>query len=49
MALDNRTPAEEAGLDLNLGDNKWMGLIKKSLEKFESPTAHDRSELNGWY
>ncbi len=32
MALDGRTPAEEAGLDLELGDNKWLGLIETSLQ-----------------
>ena len=29
MAL-GKTPAEEAGIDLKLGDNKWLSLIKKS-------------------
>jgi len=33
MALDGRTPSEEAGIDLNLGDNKWKGLIEKSVKK----------------
>ena len=26
------TPAEIAGLDLGLGQNKWKGLIQKSVE-----------------
>ena len=29
---DNKTPAESAGIDLKLGDDKIMGLIKKSTE-----------------
>jgi hypothetical protein len=29
-ALDGKTPAEMAGLDLDPGENKWMGLIKKA-------------------
>ncbi len=28
MALDGMTPAEKAGIDLNLGHNKLLGLIK---------------------
>lgn len=31
MALDGKTPSEEAGIDLNLGENKWKGLIEKSI------------------
>ena len=30
MALGGKTPAEMAGIDLNLGDNKWKGLIEKA-------------------
>jgi len=30
-ALDGLTPAEMAGINLNLGRNKWMGLIEQSL------------------
>ncbi len=29
-ALDGHTPAEMAGLDLELGENKWLDLINKS-------------------
>ena len=32
IGLDGKTPAEEAGIDLNLGSNKWLDLLKKSLE-----------------
>jgi hypothetical protein len=28
MALDGKTPAEMAGIDLKLGNNKWQDLIK---------------------
>jgi transposase-like protein len=30
--LNGRTPAQEAGIDLDLGRNRWMGLIKKGIE-----------------
>jgi transposase-like protein len=30
-ALDGQTPSEEAGINLNLGRNKWMGLLEQSL------------------
>ncbi len=26
------TPAEKAGIDLELGNNKWLSLLKKSLQ-----------------
>lgn len=32
MALDGMTPAEKAGIDLNLGNDKWKGLIEKAIE-----------------
>jgi transposase-like protein len=32
QALNGKTPAEMAGLSLNLGDNKWLGLIEKASE-----------------
>ncbi len=28
MALAGKTPAEKAGIDLNLGNDKWVDLIK---------------------
>ena len=31
MALDVRTPAEEAGINQNLKGNKWLSLIKKAV------------------
>jgi len=30
-ALDGRTPAEEAGINLSLGRNRWMGLLAQAL------------------
>lgn len=30
--LNGKTPAQEAGIELDLGRNRWMGLIKKSIE-----------------
>jgi hypothetical protein len=32
QALGGRTPAEVAGVDLELGENKWLGLVKKAIE-----------------
>ncbi len=31
MVLEGKTPAEVAGLDLELRDNKWQGLIEKAV------------------
>ncbi len=31
-ALNGKTPSEVAGIDLQLGKNKWVGLIRKSME-----------------
>jgi hypothetical protein len=30
QALSGKTPAEVAGVDLELGENKWLGLVKKA-------------------
>jgi hypothetical protein len=30
MALNNQTPAQVAGIDLQLGQNKWLALIRKA-------------------
>jgi len=51
MALDGKTPAQEAKIDLELGDNKWLGLIKKSVENNPSTaqsTHTGQQSLNGW-
>jgi len=31
MNLNGKTPAEEAGIDLNLEGSKWLSLIKKAV------------------
>ena len=31
MSLDGKTPAEASGIDLKLGENKWLSLIKRSV------------------
>lgn len=31
MALNGLTPAEKAGINLQLGQNKWLSLIKQSV------------------
>ena len=30
QSLKGQTPAEKANIDLNLGKNKWLSLIKKA-------------------
>ena len=30
IGLDGRTPAEEAKIDLNLCNNKWLNLLRKN-------------------
>jgi len=32
QALKGKTPAEVAGVDLKLGENRWKGLVKKAME-----------------
>jgi transposase-like protein len=32
QALGGKTPAEVAGVNLKLGENKWLGLVKKAKE-----------------
>jgi len=33
MALNGKTPAQQANIDLKLGKNKWLDLIKASSKK----------------
>ena len=33
MALNGKTPAEKANIDLNLEGNKWLALIEKANKK----------------
>ena len=37
MSLNGKTPAEASGIDLELGKNKWLSLIKQA-EKRSNPT-----------
>jgi len=37
QALDGKTPAEMANLNRNLGENKWLSLIKQSVQDREIP------------
>jgi len=32
QSLDGKTPAEMANIDLRLGKNRWLSLIKKALK-----------------
>jgi len=32
LALNGKTPSEVAEIDLELGQNKWLDLLRKSLE-----------------
>ncbi len=32
QALKGKAPAEAAGINLHLGENKWEGLIKRAIE-----------------
>ncbi len=51
MALDGKTPSEMAGLDLNLGDNKWKGLIEKAMQNGdqESKKVMEKEKINHWF
>lgn len=33
MSLDGKTPAEASGIDLELGENKWLSLIRKASQR----------------
>ncbi len=45
MALDGKTPAEVAGLDLGLEGDRWLSLIKQSAEDREIPKVIARKNL----
>ncbi len=51
MALDGQTPAEKAGLDLNLGDNRWKGLIEKAMQNGDQEPKKmlEKENLNHWF
>jgi len=37
--LNGKTPAQAAGLDLNLGKNRWESLIKKASKSESAPNS----------
>ena len=45
QALDGKTPPEMAGLNLNLGENKWLSLIKQSVQDKGIPKTETREVL----
>jgi len=45
QALNGLTPAEMANLNLNLEQNKWLSLIKQSIQKMEIPKVTNREVL----
>jgi transposase-like protein len=40
MGLEGKTPAQEAGLDLGLDGDRWLGLIKKALHHHKCNTMN---------
>jgi len=32
MTLEGKTPAQKAGINVNLGQNKWMELLKQAID-----------------
>ena len=46
QALDGKTPAEMANLDLHLGENKWLSLIKQSVQDREIPKNNAKKVSN---
>ncbi len=51
MALDGKTPAQEAGLNLGLGDNRWKGLIEKAIQNVdhEPKKIMNKENLDYWF
>ena len=41
------TPSEKAGINLDLGNNKWLGLLKKSLQNSDGKSCKS-SEATNW-
>ena len=42
MSLFNNTPAEVAGIDLGLKDNKWENLLLQSVKNNRGDTSSDK-------
>jgi transposase-like protein len=55
IALDGKTPAEEAKINLELGNNKWKGLIEKAIENQAPQTVkikektRSKGKLDYWF
>ena len=51
MALDGKTPAEEAGINLDLKDNRWKSLIEKSVknDNHNTNTITEKENLENWF
>jgi hypothetical protein len=51
MALDGKTPSEVAGINLNLGDNKWKGLIEKAVKDGVKKPERlgDKEKIDYWF
>jgi len=48
QALNGKTPAQVAGVDLKLGEHRWLGLVKKAKEKRKQMTRSDRM-VDAWF
>lgn len=42
MGIENETPAKKAGIDLELGRNKWLTVIRKSVK---TPKNHPKAQI----
>jgi hypothetical protein len=50
QALKGKTPAEAAGVDLKLGENRWLELVKKAMEnKGTSQTSSMLPQFSFFY
>jgi transposase-like protein len=45
MSLEGRTPAEAAGLDLKLGQNRWLSLVRRSIESRELTPKNSNTKV----
>ena len=45
MGLEGKTPAEMAGLDLQLGDNRWLGLLTQALTHAKIEYTKQKTDL----
>ena len=47
MSLTDKTPAEIAGIHLNLGSNKWENLLMKSLKYYNRGNGQNQVSVMG--